>query len=197
MGLSMCMWTVRHHVRLNRRLSTTRLGILARRSTPRYNLKKMERKQVAEQLFIVRRMDLVPKLCADFVCQLLLVFAYIVALQACKHELALRQVVVAWLALSVYVWTLCRQVYRFLLAFQRMVANSKIESKVSSSEHEFVLLQAATCFVGAAWIFLKTRGTETTVFYLVWVLAGQSLTLLANALLIFQFNQAPNEQQVD
>jgi len=50
-----------------------------------------------------------------------------------------------------------------------MVAQSKAMAS-TSAEHEFVLLQAATFFVGALVIYLKIKGTESKALYFSYVM---------------------------
>ena len=131
-------------------------------------------------------MDLVPKLLTVNVAEFFMVFAYILQIQLCKSELKTRQVFIAWIALALYFYTFTKQVYAFFLGFQRMVASSKVElNAASDAEHQFILSQAATTFIGASLIFYNFYATSSTVFYFVYVLGITTVILLTHAYMIY------------
>ena len=151
---------------------------------------------IGDQLFLVRRMGLVPKFCGVYVVQFLLVFAYIVVIQASKQDLFVRQIIVAWAALAVFTWTLIKQVYMFFKSFQRMVSDSKIEMHVSTAaEYEFILVQSLTFLIGAVLVSMRTR--ETRAFYFAHVMGALAVALAANAYLVYVFNKPPSDKEID
>ena len=81
------------------------------------NQAREKRNKLADTLFIVKRMELVPKILMINVLEFFLAFTYIAMLQFCKDDLSTKQYVVAWLALILFLWLFTKQIYGFFIGF--------------------------------------------------------------------------------
>lgn len=142
---------------------------------------------MADQLFLVRRMDLVLSFCIVFSAQLLLIFAFILCIQA--NDLTKRQTFIAWVALLVYSWTFFKQCLGFFRTFQSMVSESKISAQItdaSRAECELLVIQTGVFVAAAAAIYAYSKSYEA--MYFVYVLTALAAVVGFNAYLVSRFN---------
>jgi hypothetical protein len=157
-----------------------------------------QRLVIADRMYLVNRMNFVPKFCGLFVVEFVLLFGFIVVIQLMKEELTNRQLIIAWLIFAVITWTFLKKCLAFFRTFQRMVTESKVEmSAIASKDHEFILVQALTFGVGAAAIYSRNAGSGSHIVYFAYVMLLQSLALLIDGIMTYFFNREPTEDEID